>query len=86
MTVKEALKSLVDELDEAEASRWLAEMERRLVPDWRARSFPPPQTEIARMTLAERDEVARRWPPDIDLDEVADWDEGTLSDVDLIDE
>ena len=85
MTAKEALRSLVDDLDDNLASAILAELEPRLVPDWRKRTLPPSWQEMAAMTVAERDEVFRLWPPDIEMDEFHEWELGTLADADLID-
>ena len=73
MTAREALKSLVDDLNDLDASAILAELEPRLVPDWRKRTLPPNWAELAAMTAEERDEAFLRWPPEIDMEEFKAW-------------
>ena len=86
MTAREALREMVDCLTDEQASEWLLQMRDNPPPvPWQQRPIPPGWREMAAMTAAERDEVFRRWPPDMDMDEFLDWEVGTLADIDLID-
>ena len=77
---------MVETLTDEQADHWLLQMRDTPPPvPWRQRPIPPGWREMAAMTIAERTEVFLRWPAEIDLGEFREWEEGTLSDVDLID-
>ena len=78
MTAKQELRELVDRLSEPEAAECLSALRNRLLPPLPASAVPdrlPRASDLARMDVESRRAILRRFPPEVDRDELKAWDE-----------
>ncbi len=87
MTAKQALREIVDDFSEEEASRWLSVIQSGK--DQPHTAAPEnSMIELARMPIAERRRILERTMKlaEVDIDEAEAWESGTGSDVRHIDD